>query len=87
VNGRLPLPDGTVIMPDCMWSYARLVVELDTWDFHGTPSARARDNRRDRVLEVLEWKVFRVTPTDLTDARRADELAGQIGALVTVRTT
>jgi very-short-patch-repair endonuclease len=76
LNAHLPIGD-EVFLPDCLWRAAKLIVELDTWDFHGFPAARERDNRRDRVLDLAGYAVFRVMPADLV-GDRGDELAAQI---------
>jgi very-short-patch-repair endonuclease len=76
LNQKVPIED-EVFMPDCLWRAARLIVELDTWDFHGFPAARERDSRRDRVLGLAEYSVFRVVPNDLLGERGA-ELESQL---------
>jgi very-short-patch-repair endonuclease len=81
LNDKLSIGD-EVFMPDCHWPAARLIIELDTWDYHGTFTARSRDSRRDRVLSVAGYTVLRVTPADLTGPA-ADELEAQLRALLT----
>ena len=61
---------------DCTWSEARLVVELDSRRFHGSPGARDRDRRRDNRLVAAGWRVIRVTWDDLKE--RPDEVVAQI---------
>lgn len=72
VNALIKLDEDTVYMPDCLWRDQRVIVELDTWLYHGTPTARAADGNRDIDLQNLGYKVFRVTPQMLGDdlARR-----------------
>jgi very-short-patch-repair endonuclease len=44
---------------DFAWSEAKLVVETDGDEFHNSPTDRARDEQRDRVLERGGWTVLR----------------------------
>jgi len=46
---------------DAVWRDARLVVELDGRDTHGTAAAFERDRERDRVLQVAGWRPVRIT--------------------------
>jgi very-short-patch-repair endonuclease len=46
---------------DMLWLEQRVVVELDTYDFHGTRAAFERDRARDAVLEAAGFRVVRVT--------------------------
>ena len=46
---------------DVLWSHARLVVELDGWQAHGTRDAFERDRRRDRALTLAGYRVLRFT--------------------------
>jgi very-short-patch-repair endonuclease len=46
---------------DAVWRDARLVVELDGRDTHGTAAAFERDRARDRALQVAGWRVVRIT--------------------------
>jgi len=57
---------------DCLWRPARLVVELDGHESHGTSAAFVRDRRKDRLLEAAGLRVIRVTWWDL---EREDERA------------
>jgi hypothetical protein len=81
----LPLPETNVTLrfgeatyeADCLWREARLIVELDGHEAHGTRSAFESDRERDRRMQVAGWRVIRVTwrqlhtPESLTqDLRR-----------------
>ena len=59
----LPLTNTPVagVRVDAHWPQARLVVELDGREIHGTPQAFERDRRRDRALAVAGQRVVRVT--------------------------
>jgi very-short-patch-repair endonuclease len=62
---------------DCAWPEHRLVVELDSWEYHRTRAAFEADRRRDRRLSAAGWTVLRVTWADLREpGRLAAELAG-----------
>ncbi len=54
------LPDGTSIHTDFAWPEARVVLEVDGFEFHGDPESFARDRRRDLELGSLGWKIVRV---------------------------
>lgn len=66
---RLPPPERNVSMrlgaleieADAVWPEARLIVELDSHEFHGTASAFERDRARDRALAAHGWRVIRIT--------------------------
>jgi hypothetical protein len=68
-----PPPDRNVHMrigaleieADCVWWDARLIVELDSREYHDTDSAFESDRARDRVLLVHGWRCTRVTPRHL----------------------
>lgn len=56
---------------DIAWPDRRLVVELDGHQFHRTRAAFERDRRRDGVLQVAGYRVYRVTYRELVqDAAR-----------------
>jgi very-short-patch-repair endonuclease len=85
---RLPPPDRNVHMrigaleieADCVWWDARLIVELDSREYHDTASAFQSDRARDRVLMVHGWRCTRVTPRHLE--RDAHQLARDLRALL-----
>jgi very-short-patch-repair endonuclease len=46
---------------DMFWPDAKVIVELDSWEFHKTKAAFERDRRRDAWLERRGYRVLRVT--------------------------
>jgi very-short-patch-repair endonuclease len=46
---------------DLLWTAQRVVVEADSWTFHGTRAAFERDRRRDADLQAQGYRVLRVT--------------------------
>jgi very-short-patch-repair endonuclease len=81
---RLPLPrlnDWIVVgmkrfQVDCHWPRARQVVELDSWEAHGTRSAFREDRARDRILRTAGYAVTRVSSAQLDDEPEA--IAGDL---------
>jgi hypothetical protein len=67
----LPLPSCNVLVEgflvDAFWPAQRLVVELDSWEFHGDRGAFERDRERDAVLQAAGYRVVRITWRRLTD--------------------
>jgi very-short-patch-repair endonuclease len=58
-----PLAD---YLPDAVWPAARLVVELDSYDIHATRQTFESDRERDRKLQLLGYRVIRITWRQLT---------------------
>jgi hypothetical protein len=52
---------------DCVWPRARLVVELDSWRWHGNRRAFSGDRTKSRRLTLLGWTVVRITDDELVD--------------------
>jgi very-short-patch-repair endonuclease len=46
---------------DLLWPEARLVVEFDSFEFHGDRAAFGRDRERDAALAARGYLVIRVT--------------------------
>jgi very-short-patch-repair endonuclease len=65
---------------DVLWSAAKLIVELDSWEFHSHRAAFQRDRVRDTRLLVAGYRTIRVTHNRL-DAEAA-ELANEIRQLL-----
>ena len=65
---------------DCLWPAARLIAELDSWEFHGHRSAFERDRARDPKLLLAGYRTIRVTHRRLD--READQLAEEIRGLL-----
>jgi Protein of unknown function (DUF559) len=66
----LPLPACNVLveghMVDFLWPARRVVVELDSYRFHGDPAAFERDRETTLALEAAGYRVPRVTERMLT---------------------
>jgi very-short-patch-repair endonuclease/predicted transcriptional regulator of viral defense system len=46
---------------DACWPRHRLVVEMDSWEFHGHRAAFERDRARDAALQAAGYRVIRLT--------------------------
>jgi very-short-patch-repair endonuclease len=68
---RLPPPACNVLVEglevDAFWPDKRLVVELDSWEFHRGRRAFERDRERDAVLQAAGYRVLRITWRRLHD--------------------
>jgi very-short-patch-repair endonuclease len=64
-DAKLPRPKVNVIVEgfevDMAWPEHRLVVELDSFGFHGTHGAFERDRIRDAALKLAGWDSIRIT--------------------------
>ena len=56
---------------DCHWAGTGQIVELDSWQAHGTRAAHREDRARDRVLRVAGYEVTRITWAQLDDEPKA----------------
>jgi hypothetical protein len=65
---------------DCLWPDKRQIVELDSWQAHGTHSAFHADRSRNRRLEAAGYRVTNVTWHHLE--HEASELAADLRALL-----
>lgn len=67
LDSRLPRPEGNVKLdrfePDFMWRRERLVVEIDSYTFHGGPMSFDRDREKDLFLRDAGFDVIRFTRT------------------------
>jgi very-short-patch-repair endonuclease len=52
---------------DCHWRDRRQIVELDSWEGHGTRSAFRADRARDRILSSAAYTVTRISWAQLDD--------------------
>lgn len=59
---------------DALWPSAKLIVELDSWEYHGHRAAFERDRARDSKLLIAGYRTIRVTH------RRLDHEAVQLAA-------
>ncbi len=70
-TARLPAPVANVKVAgyevDLVWPEQRLVVEFDSFQFHGHRAAFERDRRKDQVLMTAGYRVVRVTWRQLID--------------------
>lgn len=69
-------PDGEVVALDWAFVAARLNIEFDGDETHGTRRGRARDLARDRTLRMLGWTVRRFSYDDVK--RRPAWVASEI---------
>jgi hypothetical protein len=58
---------GELLTVDFLWESARLVIETDGEETHGTPVAFRRDRRRDQLLLAAGYRVGRVTWDQMRD--------------------
>jgi very-short-patch-repair endonuclease len=65
---------------DVLWPAAKLIVELDSWEFHSHRAAFQRDRARDTRLLVAGYRTARVTHDRLD--KEANELASEIRQLL-----
>lgn len=65
---------------DALWPAAKLIVELDSWEFHAHRAAFERDRARDTKLLLAGYRTIRVTHLRLD--REAEQLAGAIRQLL-----
>ncbi len=81
---RLPEPARNVHVlgheVDVLWPAAKLVVELDSWEFHGHRAAFERDRARDPKLLLAGYRTLRITHRRLD--REAPQLAAEIRLLL-----
>jgi very-short-patch-repair endonuclease len=56
---------------DCHWSGSGQIVELDSWQAHGSRSAFREDRIRDRVLRTAGYEVTRISWRQLDDEPEA----------------
>jgi very-short-patch-repair endonuclease len=56
---------------DCHWPSTGQVVELDSWEAHGTRSAFREDRARDRILRTAGYYVTRISWAQLDDEPKA----------------
>lgn len=82
----LPLPQTNVWMPeadgevDALWRDQRLVVELDSREFHSDPAAFERDRLRDTRLQQFGYRVIRIAHRRLS--KQPEAVARDLAALL-----
>jgi very-short-patch-repair endonuclease len=67
---------------DCRWQGTKEIVELDSWEAHGTRSAFRDDRERDRRLRVAGYGLTRITWAQLEDEPAA--VAADLRALLSL---
>lgn len=81
---RLPPPVQNVHVlgheVDALWPAAKLVVELDSWEYHSHRAAFERDRARDPKFLIAGYRTIRVTHRRLD--REAAQLAAEIRQLL-----
>jgi hypothetical protein len=76
-NPPFRLPGGTVY-PDLYWPQLRLIVEVDSAEWHDDPLAQIADRERQAELEALGERILRVRKSEL--ARRPDRFLARLRA-------
>ncbi|HEY2052403.1 MAG TPA: type IV toxin-antitoxin system AbiEi family antitoxin domain-containing protein [Solirubrobacterales bacterium] len=84
VAQRLPPPHTNDLVGkdevDALWPDARLIVELDSWEFHSHRAAFEKDRDRDTEHLLAGYRTIRVTHRRLSE--EPERLAAQIRALL-----
>jgi hypothetical protein len=84
LDHHLPPPQTNVLVHgdevDVLWPAARLIVELDSWEFHSHRRAFETDRDRDTDHLIAGYRTIRVTHRRLST--EPDRLAAQIRALL-----
>jgi hypothetical protein len=84
VAQHLPPPQTNVLVGkdevDALWLDARLIVELDSWEFHAHRAAFEKDRDRDTEHLLAGYRTIRVTHRRLSE--EPERLATQIRALL-----
>ena len=52
---------GEPVRIDFLWPRARVALEADSYEFHGTRQAFERDRRRDQLLRLADYEPLRIT--------------------------
>jgi hypothetical protein len=84
ITHRLPPPQTNVLVDgdeaDVLWPEARLIIELDSWEFHAHRAAFEKDRDRDTDHLLADYRTIRVTHRRLSD--EPERLAAQIRVLL-----
>ena len=65
---------------DALWPQAKLIAELDSWEYHRHRAAFERDRARDPKLLIAGYRTIRITHRRLD--REAEQLAAEIRQLL-----
>ncbi len=68
VNHRIDTA-GRTFYADFCWPDARLIVEADSWRWHGGRAASERDRDRDQLLSIAGWRVVHFTRDQILHGR------------------
>jgi hypothetical protein len=68
------------VFADLYWSKARLVVEYDSYEHHGSVDSWVKDTRRLAAIERLGYKTLSVTTAQLYSVKALEEVAAVIAA-------
>ncbi len=68
VNHRIDTA-GCTFYADFCWPDARLIVEADSWRWHGGRAASERDRDRDQLLSIAGWRVVHFTRDQILHGR------------------
>jgi len=71
---------GRTFYADFCWPEARLIVEADSWRWHGGREANENDRDRDQLLSIAGWRVVHFTRDQVL--HHPGEVARRIGALL-----
>jgi very-short-patch-repair endonuclease len=86
-TAELPMPVTNAYvgehMVDMLWPDLKLVVEFDSWGFHGDRRSFEKDRLRDQVLSISGHHVMRVTARQMDHTPTA--LVARIAAIITAR--
>jgi very-short-patch-repair endonuclease len=86
-DAELPMPQSNVsvggYMVDMVWPDLKLVVEFDSWGFHGNRASFEIDRLRDQVLSTSDHHVMRVTARQVDSNPTA--LVARLAAVITTR--
>jgi very-short-patch-repair endonuclease len=69
---------------DCVWRQQRVIIEVDSWEFHRTRAAFERDREKSRILQAAGWRCVAVTHRQLEHG--ADALARDVRRLLAAAT-
>jgi very-short-patch-repair endonuclease len=84
LNGALPFDfGGRPAEVDLACRAVRLAVEVDGYHHFIDAEAYRRDRRKDRMLQLNGWLVFRVLADDLNDGADIDHVVDQIAETIT----
>ena len=70
-SAELPRPEANARlghrMPDFLWKQQRVIVEIDSWRWHGNRHSFESDTDRHARLTAQGWTVLRFTPRQLSE--------------------